>query len=127
MNQDFKLKFDEYKDNDPTEKTGSDSNNPDYYPSAGNTRNIAFIFADGRMQFFNYSYLVTCAYNQDDSKITLEFSTHTIVLKGQKLEQLFFELMAQANKVIRCIDSRYQSLETTNKSMVGEISIATKM
>lgn len=126
MNQDFKLKFDEYKDNDPTEKTGGD-NNPDYYPSFGNVRNLAVLLPDGKMQFFNYSYLVTCSYSPEQNSIKMEFSTHSLELKGQRLEQLFYELMAQVNKVIRCSESRYSALDTSaDKPVVSEIIITEK-
>lgn len=126
MNQDFKLKFDEYEENNPTHKEGEE-NNPDYYPSRGNTRNLAFVLPDGKMQFFNYSYLISCSYSPEQGSITMEFSTHDVELKGQRLESLFYELMAQVNKVIHCTGSRYSALDTNaDKPIANEIIITEK-
>lgn len=126
MSQDFKIRFDEYQENDPTPKVEGQVH-PDYYPTGGNTRNLAFVLPDGQLQFFNYSYLISCSYNQNEGKIILEFSTHTVELKGQRLERLFFELMAQVNKVIRASENRYSALDSSvDKPIVNEIMITEK-
>src|SRR5690606_19767352 len=101
----------EYRENNPTPEKDKGQNS-DYYPSCGNGRNLAFVWPDGKMQFFNYSYIVTSSYSPHDGTIVLEFSTHRVEVKGHKLEQLFYELMTQAIKVIRCLDSRYEALDS---------------
>jgi len=121
----FDLKFGEYRDNNPTANPGNEVN-PDYYPSGGHVRNVAFVWPDGRMQFFNYSYMLTCTYDKDGGSIKIEFSTHHVELKGQKLEALFYELMTQTNKIIRCHDRRYQQLDDGNKPIVREINMKNK-
>jgi hypothetical protein len=125
MSLEFDLKFEEYRNNDPTAATGKETD-PHYYPSGGHVRNLAFVLQDGTMQFFNYSYLVTCTYQQEAGAILLEFTTHHITLKGQRLETLFFELMVQANKIIRCAEARYEALEDAQKPVVREIHITEK-
>ncbi len=122
MSQDFKIRFDEYQENDPTSKVEGQVH-PDYYPTGGHTRNLAFVLPDGQLQFFNYSYLITCSYNQSEGKISLEFSTHTVELKGQKLEQLFYELMMQTTKIIRCTNKRYNELVEKDKPTTYEIIV----
>lgn len=124
MSQDFELKFDEYKNNNPAEK-GSESD-PDQYPSGGNVRNLAFFWPDGKMQFFNYSYLITCTYTPEQGNILLEFSTHQVELKGQKLEQIFNEIMVQSIKVIRCGDKRYQANTDQTKPYIIEMTCTAK-
>lgn len=119
------MKFDEYKDNDPTHAPG-EGGNPDYYSSGGNTRNLAFVLSDDKVQFFNYSYLITCSYDKGKGSIQMEFSTHHVELKGQRLDALFYELMAQMNKVIRCRDKRYHELEDDSKVIINEIIVINK-
>lgn len=119
------MKFDDYKNNDPTGKQEGE-NNSDQYPSFGNARNLAFVLPDGKMQFFNYSYLITCSYNPEEGSIKMEFSTHTVELKGQRLEQLFFELMSQVNKLLRCSDKRYSALESHTTPIIINIEINSK-
>ncbi len=125
MSRDFELKFDAYKENNPAGNP-VDGIHPDYYPAAGNIRNLAFAWPDGRMQFFNYSYLITCAFKKEDGSLLMEFSTHLVELKGQRLEALFHEIMAQANKLIHCTDKRYQELEESDKPVVHEINVTSK-
>jgi hypothetical protein len=125
MNQDFNLRFDEYKENDPTAVPGKEGN-PDYYSSTGNTRNLAFIWPDGKMQFFNYSYLITCSFDKDKGSLQMEFSSHYIEIKGQYLEQLFLELLGQVNKIIRIADKRYTVLDEKDKSVISEVNIHAK-
>ncbi|MEZ5016088.1 MAG: hypothetical protein R2800_03495 [Flavipsychrobacter sp.] len=124
MSRDFELKFDEYKDNNPTEKDGA--SDPDRYPSGGNVRNLAFVLADGKMQFFNYSYLITCIMDNGAGSILIEFSTHHVALKGQRLGSLYNDLMMQSCKIIRCADKRYSELEENNKPVIQEIDVTNK-
>lgn len=121
MSQDFKLKFDQYKENAPTDKERE--RNPDYYPSGGNARNLAFVWPDGRRQFFNYNYLITCTFDNESGIILMEFSTHNVELKGRGLAQLFEELMTQVNKVISCSDLRYRDLKEHSEWIVNEFNI----
>lgn len=121
----FDLKFGEYRDNNPTANQGNEVN-PDYYPASGHVRNLAFVWPDGRMQFFNYSYLISCKLNNEDGSIFIEFSTHNVELKGQKLILLFEELMIQSKKVIRCIDTRYQAVADNSRPIIQSILVTTK-
>lgn len=124
MSQDFELKFDEYKDNNPAEKMGTDD--PDRYPSASSVRNLAFVLTDGKKQFFNYSYLITCTLDNDAGSILMEFSTHHVELKGQRLESLYNDLMMQSCKIIRCSDKRYSGLEENSKPVIQEVDVRNK-
>jgi len=125
MNRDFKLKFDEYKDNDPTEKPGSD-NNPDYYPAGSNARHIVFVWSEKKMQSFNYSYLVTQSYDAAKNAITMQFTSHTVEIKGVRLDGLFHELVAQIPKYIRITDKRYNSTDDNTGAIVNEVVVIEK-
>lgn len=125
MNQDFKLKFDDYKNNDPTGKQDGE-NNSDHYPSFGNVRHIVFIWSENRMQSFNYSYLVTQSYDASKNAIIMQFTSHTIEIKGVRLDGLFHELVAQVPKYIRVTDKRYNDTEDKNGSIVNEVVVTEK-
>jgi|SRR5690606_20939484 len=124
MNQDFKLKFDEYKDNNPTDKDGE--HNLDYYPSSGAVRNLTFAWPNGDKQFFNYSYLITSYYSKNDGTISIEFSTHHVTLKGRGLENLYDDLMSQVCRTIQCSEDRYQEVNAFKKYNVFEIKVVNK-
>lgn len=126
MSQDFELKFDEYKDNDPTNNDEGGNDHPYHYSSTGNNRNLVFVLSDGKMQFFNYSYLITASYNPDNCSILMEFTTHHVVLKGERLEVLFNEIMMQKNRAIHCTEERYQALTENAKAIVNHIIIQSK-
>lgn len=119
MSQDFKLKFDEYKNNDPSEK--KDRDNSDQSPSGSNIRNLAFVWPDGKMQFFNYSYIITCILN--DKNIEIEFSSHNVKISGQKLNQLFNMIMNQSIRVITIYEERYGELYESEKFHVQDVEI----
>lgn len=117
MSRDLKLKFEEYQENDPTNRS-DDGNSSDHYPTGGNVRNLAFVLADGKMQFFNYSYLITASYDPDNGSIFMEFTTHHVTLKGEKLEALFYELMMQSKRIIQCINERYKTLSSKDDTSI---------
>lgn len=106
MDRDFKLKFDDFKDNHSTEQ-GNDDKTTDQYPSSGHVRHIVFVWPENRMQSFNYSYLVTQSYDAAKSTIIMEFTSHTVEIKGVRLDGLFYELVAQIPKYIRIKTERY--------------------
>ncbi len=125
MDQDYKQRFDEYMENDPASPQGKAAD-ARYHSSGGNIRNLAFVLQDGTMQFFNYAYLVTCTWQQEKGVILLEYTTHQVSIFGQGLEPLFFELMVQANKIIRCTESRYAALEEDGGPVIREIQVSSK-
>lgn len=125
MNQDFKLKFDEYKDNNPTGRLDGEDN-PDYYPAGSNARHIVFVWSEKKMQSFSYSYLVTQSYDASKNAIIMQFTSHTIEIKGVRLDGLFHELVAQIPKYIRITDKRYNSTDDNTGTIVNEVLIIEK-
>lgn len=109
MSQDYKLKFDQMHDSHPGRDEAKGNDN--YYGNEGYSRNVAFVLPNGDIESFNYGHLVSPKYRIAESAIYLIFSSETVMLKGYGLEQLFFELFDQRNRIIRCTDPRYAVLE----------------
>ncbi len=126
MSQDFKFKFDRMRENDPTGSTdenGGVQSGTDKYETVGHSRNIGFVLLDGRRVFLNYSYLVSAEYSPVANSITLDFTTHTVVLNGIMLQQLYHELMGHIPRVISCVEARYNNVLERDQYAVNEITI----
>lgn len=126
MSQSFKLKFDHLKENDPTpESIDEDISSVVEYPSAGNTRNICFEWLNGRKQFLNYAYLISCEFDPETKKITMQFTTHYIRITGEHLNVLFDSLLSNAPKIIKEIEERYKLLneEEPHITSIDSVSI----
>ncbi len=127
MSQDFRSRYSEMRANDPTspidQASAANATEIDRYAGYSNTRNIAFIWPDGRRLFLNYSYLVSGEYSPDTSTILLVFTTHQVMLTGIRLIELFDDLMGQLPRMIVCVDARYNILSNTGP-VVNEIKVA---
>jgi len=104
MSHEFKLKFDQMRENYQEKQDQT-------YVGASNVRNVCFVQADGKMLFLNYSYLMSSEYLPDDSTIVLNFTSHTIILKGSKLETLYQDFFSHIPRVVTCIEERYNEVE----------------
>jgi hypothetical protein len=127
MNQIFKLKYDEMKEGNPAHEEPSSEYRSkayeEFYPEESHTRNVCFVWLDGKRIFMNYSYLVSGEYSPETNTITLSFTTHAFILKGVNLESLFYDIMHQLSKQITCVDARYNLIGEGEKPVVNEISI----
>ena len=109
MSQDFKLRFDEMKQGNPTraDETLRPSDN-DYFDSTAAVRNLCLVWPDNRMKFYNYAYLVSGDYVPDESSILLTFTTDKVVIKGTMLVTLFEALLAHLPRKLVCAGERYK-------------------
>lgn len=126
MNQGFKWKYNQMQENNPAQKDDPDQQSPafdDKYKDVGHTRNICFVWQDGKRIFLNYAYLIFGDYNPDESVIKLSFTTHDVILKGVNMEDLFYEVMEQVTKQIVCTDSRYNIIGEDQKFVVNHITV----
>lgn len=116
MSQDYKLKFEQMQE---SFSGSNDSENDElHYQDAGNARNICFVISPNRkLRSFNYAYLVSLEYDPQASAIIIEFTTHTITIKGYSLLDLYFELFDQRNRILDYVDTRYQSLEDGERTI----------
>lgn len=122
MSQDFKLKFEENKESVNVDTTAN-SGNPDIYITPGHTRNLAFVWPDGKIEFLNYSYLVHCKYDPVTNKLNLLFTTHLVEISGQRLESLAYNLLAHIPRIIRCTDKRYNAAKGEEEPIINSISV----
>jgi len=126
MSQSFKFRYDEMRENNPASPNSPKNERIEddlLYPSGGGIRNVCFVFLDGKRLFLNYAYLVSGEYNPDESMILLAFTTHTVLLKGFRLENLFEQFMQQLNRVVACIDERYNHLQGETSPVVNHIKV----
>ncbi|MBL7867385.1 MAG: hypothetical protein JNM71_05150 [Flavobacterium lindanitolerans] len=86
-------------------------------------KNVCFVMLDGKHIFLNYSYLVAGEFFPEESKITLHFTTHVIILHGRNLENLYHDLMQHLPKVIIATDERYSGISQGNNPMVIKILV----
>jgi len=127
MSQSFNYTFEKMRDSNPTkpidpasDKGVAEVKDADY-PSGSNTRNVCFVWPEGKRIFLNYGYLISGEYHPQDNQIILSFTSHTLKLKGIRLEPLFYDLMGHVPKQILCKDARYNAVE--ENSCVNEITI----
>lgn len=120
MSREFDLKFDEYKQNDPSQPMG---NSQDKYPASSYARDLCFILPDGKMIAFSYSYLVSKECVVEGHEITLSYTTHVIVLKGCNLKPLFIDMLSQIPRIIKCVSDRYNVINDEAEPSVNEITI----
>ena len=117
MSHEFRLKYNQLKENDPTQKDREEN-----YPTGSSVRNVCFVQADGSKIFLNYGYLVSGEFSPFDTKITLCFTSHIVTLEGIQLENLFNDLMNHIPQYIVCQDERYNAIEN-NKPLVNTMTI----
>lgn len=123
MGQNSKTRYNQMLSSDPTEKEPDSEERAvtESYPEQSNARNITFKRADGRTFFLSYSYLVYCDETEEDTCITLLFTTHTVTLKGVGLKALIPELAKHTPKNITCTEIRYNPTMPDNAPIVNEI------
>ena len=111
MNREFKLRYDQMREGDPskTEETAQPNTDNGLYHAPGQARNLCLVWPDGKRFFLNYAYLIAGELNLDGEKnvIILHFSSHTVTLSGYGLEALFRELLDHLPRIIFSIDERY--------------------
>lgn len=127
MSQSFKFKYDQMRESNPTEQGVPAENQSkaleDFYLEESHTRNICFVWRDGKRMFVNYSYLVSGEYLPDEKAITLTFTSHTFIMKGVNLEGLFYDIMRHLIKQVVCVDARYNLIGENERFTVNEIEI----
>lgn len=127
MSQGFKLKYDQMRESDPTSPQAKPETPSrafdEFYENEGHTRNICFVWRDGKRMFLNYGYLIFVEYFPDKNSIVLSFTSHIITLTGVNFEGLFYDLMQHLPKQIICTDPRYNIIDENDKALVNEIQV----
>lgn len=104
-------------------KTDSQPNEAAFerFKHASNARNVCFVQQNGRRLFLNYAYLISGEYVPESNIITLTFTTHIVILKGNLLEQVYESLLFHLPKLIQAEFKRYESI--SSNAAVHEIII----
>jgi len=121
MSQGFNFKYNQMKENSPGQNKAPENN--DIGDSNSNVKNVCFALADGRMQFFNYGYLIKATYLTAKNTIILSFTSDIVTLEGIELEKLFFDFMHHSPRYLKCTDSRYNALDEKNAPIINRIDI----
>lgn len=124
MNREFKLRFDQMREGNPSkaEEEGADENL--LSPSAP-ARSLCLVWPNGRRFFLNYAYLMAGELKivGEKNEILLYFSSHTVILRGYGLKTLFSELLEQLTRQIRAVDERYVTAEDATGSTVIDMDV----
>ncbi|MDQ6482167.1 hypothetical protein [Dyadobacter sp. LHD-138] len=129
MSQGYNLKFDKMRENNPASNQDASSTeaNAERYVTPGTTRNVCFVWPDGKRMFFNYAYLIAAEFDptKETNEIRLEFSSHTVTMKGYGLEALFMDFLDHVSRTITARDLRFNISSKTNEPFVFKITIST--
>jgi hypothetical protein len=129
MSHGFKLRFDEMREGDPTNFDKIKTNDvPEFYQTAGHTRNVCFIWSNEKRLFLNYAYLIGCEFNPNDDKnqIKLIFSSHTVSLIGYNLLSLYTALLDHLPRFVSEVDARYALEAESEEAIIVEIIVEKK-
>ncbi len=125
MNREFKLRFDQMREGNPSkaEEEGADEN---LLPPSAPARSLCLVWPNGRRFFLSYAYLMAgeLHLSREKNEIMLYFSSHTVTLRGYGLETLFTELLDQLPTMVVAMEERYSSAtDKTNGTTVVEIEV----
>lgn len=122
MSQGFKLRFDQMREGDPTASTGGE---PEAFATPGHARNVCLAWPDGRRFFLNYAYLVAGEFQpgEETNLIRLEFTSHTVTLRGHRLHELFAALLDHRPRVIASGEARYAALDEGGAATVVQMTV----
>lgn len=130
MSLDFKLRYDQLREGDPTKPAEENEVNAENssYNSPSNARNLCFIWADGKRQFISYAYLVGVEFSpgSEGNVLTLNFTAYLVTLKGYGLETLFTALLDHLPRQILQVEERYIQVKGTESTFVTAISVQLK-
>ncbi|TKT93308.1 hypothetical protein [Dyadobacter frigoris] len=127
MSQGFKLRYDQIREGDPgkTNAPSSVTHHNELYDVSGHARSLCLVWPDNTRMFFNYAYLISGAFSDTDEKnvITLNFSGHSIQIKGFGLESIFMALLEHVPRIIVATDERYVTDDTNQEAVITEMFV----
>ena len=114
MSQNYKLRFDQMRENNPvSSESESQEDTSPFYSGDGSIRNFCLVWKDGNMDDFPYSYVVHTKFRIGEEKnvIIIELPSKLITLSGYGLTSLFLAFKKQLPQFIYQIDERYADQE----------------
>ena len=125
MSQEFNLRYNDIQpdsnanDNTPLEQSECVT----YYETEGHARNVCFVLENGDRIFLNYAYLISAFCHHEIRNIFLFFTSHTVVINGENLDLLCYELFNHEVKQVCCLNTRYNKLENARTILINSIEI----
>ncbi|OCX51924.1 hypothetical protein BEL04_18145 [Mucilaginibacter sp. PPCGB 2223] len=120
MSQDYKLKFDEMRSNEPGKPDDS------LHGSDAHVRKLKFLWPNGKSKTMNYAYLISHDYDPALNQITFFYTSDTITIVGCGLEHLDELLFYNIPKKIEAVNPRYVAL-SKEKICVTDIIVEKKL
>lgn len=122
----LKDRFANHSDTPAEQPQPEEQKSVELYDTPGHARNICFVQADGSMTFLNYAYLVCGEFNSNTGEVKLGFTTHLIIINGEKLDALYSLFLDHSIKSVRCINLRYNKVFDDKNITVTEMKILDK-
>jgi len=119
----LKFKFHKDKENTNEQAQPESGKEIERYDTPAPVRNLSLVDGRGKQYFLNYAYLMTGEYSPEKGAITLTFTTHTVILKGNYLESLFEDLVRHLPRKIVCVMERYASVNEGEDALINEINV----
>jgi hypothetical protein len=124
MSQNFRLKSDELRQNNPTIDVRQDDE-AFYrtYESSGYIRNVALTMPNGKSFTIPYVLISKIEYDPMAGAVTIINGGEKIVLNGVRLKALYYDLFFQLPLEIFITEERYNPINNEAKFIVNEIII----
>jgi hypothetical protein len=127
----FRLKYDQLRDGNPagkdddTTKAETAQQEDKKYLHSGHNRHLAVMWPDGKLESFNYAYLVSIKYDpiSDPNILALHFTSDVVTIKGYGLMPLVWDVFNGMSRIIECIDPRYQETQDSTLPAITEITV----
>lgn len=128
MNQRFKLRFDEMRENNQSKSLPDSPSEEQEIHYTGHVFNLCILLVNGNRRAFEYAYLQSQVFDQsgEENIIKLNFTSATVTLYGFCLESLSTELLRHIPEFIKVIDSRYLPTYDSKEGLVTKVIIEEK-
>jgi len=122
MNQSFKLKSSEMRQNNVVEKqTSKSGQNYKTFDDEASVRKLVIELIDGTIEILDYAYFMRARYSPLDGSITLIYTWGSVILQGERLRLLIRDFDCNLPKEIICNDKRYNQLAKSNDFVVNAL------
>lgn len=114
----LKDRFANHSENAAEQPQPEEQKSVELYDTAGHARNICFVQTTGESIFLSYAYLCFASFNPDRSTISLTFTTHQVVIKGNDLGGIFDSIFSQQIKTLKVNEKRYDESPRIEKILI---------
>lgn len=128
MNQKFKLRFDQMRENNQEQPSTSTPTKEQEGHYSGHVFNLCIELVNGNHIGFEYAYLQSQDFDQsgDENVIKLNFTSARVTLYGFSLKSLAMDLLRHIPEFIKVIDSRYIPTYDSKEGLVTKVVIEEK-